>query len=365
MKINMTEVPGGDISKELSIVQGNAFEYQDVSEATQRGQITPKLLTALFGGSANETTLMTTSFEFDQISNTQQLPSGKRYDQKGPVDIPKDSATNKYYGVPSFGWRFNVLPKDWAGRRIPGTNQLMDEAYVVSQMSKKADIGWMLHNEIGFGTLLTSDTNIVSGGPFTQYNYYTDLIGTSRSSAVSMELDNSSADHAALAREQKKLLLTTLGQYGDTYSNIIVICGNTFFEQRMDVEINESFNREIRSSLDLGSMEVDTSDWGSSTFKYDYFVGNKDGLTYINYGAGITGSAIIGDTAAYMVPVGVPNFMGIAYAPAQTRSYANTEAQKRYSWTKVDEFTGVTMFQEENKLFWCKKPDLIRVLSNT
>ena len=65
-----------------------------------------------------------------------------------------------------------------------------------------------------------------------------------------------------------------------------------------------------------------------------------------------------------MIPVGASNFMGIAYAPAQTTDYVNTEAMKRYAWQKEDTFQGYTMFTEENKLFFNKNPRLIKNLVN-
>lgn len=355
---------GEDIRKELSIVQGNPFEYQDVSEGTQKGPVVPKLLTALLGGYTE--TNMTNVFQYDEETDTAQLPSGKRYDQRGPKDLKKDDAKQKYFGIPSFGLRVNIAPKDYANRRKPGTTDLLTEADWLAKMTVKADKAWMLHDELGFRDLLVSDTNRVDGGPFTQYNFYTDIIGSSRSAKTSMELDNSSADHIALLRNQKKELQTTLAQYGDDATGIVVVCGDTFFEQRLDIERKETLGRPLKSTIDLASMEVDTSDWGSSTFRYDWFKGDQDGLIYINYGAEIiSGTKLVADTDAYMVPVGVSNFMGIAYAPAQTRTYVNTEALKRYTWTNTNEFQGINMFMEENKLFFNKKPDLIRNLKNT
>ena len=365
MDIKVSKINDTDVRKELSIVQGNPYEYQDVSASTQKGPVVPKLLTALFGGTG-DTTGMTNVFVFDKITDTAQVPSGKRYDQKGPVDIIKDDAAQFYYGIPSFGLRLNIAPKDYANRRIPGTTNLMDEAYLVAKMTQKADKAWMLHDELGFMSLLTTDKNRIDGGPFTEYNFYTELMGGARDSATSMELDNTSADQIALLRNEKKLLQTTLAAYGDNATAIIVICGDTFFEQALDIERNESLGRPLKSTIDLASMEVDTSDWGSSTFRYDWFKQQQTGLILINYGAEIiSGTKLIADTAAYMLPVGVSNFMGRAYSPAQTRSFVNTEALKRYSWVKEDEFQGVTMFQEENKLFYNKKPDLIRWLANT
>jgi len=363
MTIKVSGVNDADVMKELSIVQGNPFEYQDVSEGTQKGPVVPKLLTALLGGT--EETNMTNVFQYDEETDTAQIPSGKRYDERGK-DLKKDDAKQKYFGIPSFGLRVNIAPKDYANRRKPNSTDLMTEADWLAKMTTKADKAWMLHDELGYRDLLVSDVNRIDGGPFTQYNFYTDIIGSGRGAKTSMELDNTSADHIALLRGQKKALQTTLAQYGDSATAIVVICGDTFFEQRLDIERNESLGRPLKSSIDLASMEVDTSDWGSSTFRYDWFKGDQDGLIYINYGAEIiSGTKLIADVDGWMLPVGVPNFMGKGLAPAQTRTYVNTEALARYSWTNTNEFQGISMFMEENKLFFNKKPDLIKNLINT
>lgn len=363
MDIKVSKVNDGDVMKELSVVQGNPYEYQDVSEGTQKGPVVPKLLTALIGDYSE--TGMTNVFQYDEETDTAQLPSGKSYSERGK-DLKKDDAKQKYFAIPSFGLRVNIAPKDYANRRKPNSTEIMDEAYLLAKMTDKADKAWMLHDELGFRDLLVSDVNRIDGGPFTQYNFYTDIIGTSRGAKVSMELDSTSADHIALLRGQKKELQTSLAKYGDNATAIVVVCGDTFFEQRLDIERNESLGRPLQSTIDLASMEVDTSDWGSSTFRYDWFKGDQDGLVYINYGAEIiSGTKLIADTDAYMIPIGVNNFMGKAFAPAQTRTYVNTEAMKRYSWMNTNEFSGITMFMEENKLFFNKKPDLIRNLVNT
>lgn len=363
MDIKVSKVNDSNVMKELSIVQGNPFEYQDVSEGTQKGPVVPKLLTALLGGYTE--TGMTNVFQYDEETDTAQLPSGKRYDERGK-DLKKDDAKQKYFAIPSFGLRVNILPKDYANRRKPNSMEIMDEAYLLAKMTTKADKAWALHDELGFRDLLVSDVNRIDGGPFTQYNFYTDIIGSARGAKVSMELDSTSADHVKLFRDQKKALQTTLAKYGDSAEAFVAICGDTFFEQALDIERNESLGRELRSTIDLASMEIDTSDWGSSTFRYDWFKQQQTGLVLINYGAEIiSGTKLISDTDAYMIPVGVDNFMGKAFAPAQTRTYVNTEALKRYSWMNTNEFQGITMFMEENKLFFNKKPDLIRNLVNT
>jgi len=360
MGITVEPIKGDEIKKALAVVDGNPFEYNDVTDSTQRGPAKPKLLTALLGGV--DKMMTTTAFVYDEITDTAQLPSGKSYTERGKT-IKNDDAKQKIFAIPSFGLRANIRPADYANRRKPGTTEMMDEAYLIAKLTEKLDLGYILQDELGFAKLLTEDKNLVDDGPFTQYNFYTDIVGSSRPSKYVMSLTDTSADHIKLQRDQKKALLEEISKSGETVSAIVEICGDTYFNERLEIERNESLGRPLRSNLDLASMEVNTSDWGSTSFNYDWFKGDQDGIIYINYGAEIlTGTKLIADTDAYMIPIGAKNFVGIAYAPAQTQTYVNTEAMKRYSWSNSNEFEGVTLITEENKLFFDKNPRLIRAL---
>ena len=363
MDIKVTPIGDDEVRKELQIVQGNAFAYNDVTASTQRGPLKPKLLTALLGGTTS--TSMTKSFIYDEITNTAQLPSGKSFTEFGK-DLPQDGAKQKTFAIGSNGLRLNVLPADYSERRIPGTNDLMDEAYLIGQLTAKADTAWVLDDELGFAQLLTLDTNRVNGGPFTVYNYYTDITGGARPAKFDMDLGTGATDQNLLIRNQLKALREEVSRSGESVNAFVCICGDTFFNERFLIEQKITFNRELRNELDLASMQIPMSDFGSSTFMYDWFKGMQDGIIYINYGAEILDSTpMIGLSDAYLIPVGANQFMGLAYAPAQTRTYVNKEALKRYSWSREDEFKGMTMWQEENKLFFNKNPRLIRALTTS
>lgn len=354
-----------DVRKQVSEAQGSAFQLEDVSELVQRREVTPKLLTAIMGGEARETTNRTDTYKYDDIAFTAQIPDGKAYTDYGK-DITKDRPRQLIYSIPSFGIKFNVSPTDYVGRRKPGTTDFLTEADIVAQMTDKSENVFTLLDELGWANLLTTDTNIIRGGPYTQYNFYTEITGGARGSATSMELDQASADHAGLARAEKKALLMELGKSMDSATRIVVLCGDTFFNQRLEIERNQSLARPLKSEIDLASQEVGTDSWGSMTFNYDWFKGALDGLTYINYGAEvIAGTNLIADTAAYMIPLGSSYFTRAAYAPAVTRQYVNTEALKMYAWTNVDDRQGVTSIFETNKLFSYINPRYVRVLVNT
>jgi hypothetical protein len=362
VKITQSEI---SFDKALSPAQGNDFEMEDISPIVRRTQVAPGLLTALFGGETMDIMLQTNTVKHDELEDTLQLPDGKAFEAYGP-DIQKDKPRQMIYEVGSFGLRSNVAPKDYANRRIPGSMDLMDEAYLVERMNTKAEKAWSLFDELGFAQLITLDTNITRGGPQPIYNFYTDIIGTSRPAKIDMDLGSTTIDHFQAFTEQLQLLETDLEKTFNSMTTAIVLCGKDFFASRLEIEKQEGLARDLRGPLDLASMGVPRSNFnsGSGLFRYQWF-DSFDGLRYILYSANILGTKMIADADAYLLPVGAENFLRRAYAPAQTRTYVNTSAQTRYAWSKENERNGVTMAQESNVLYLDINPQLIRALTST
>ncbi len=359
MKIDQSAI---DFDKALSPAQGSDFEMEDVSPLVERTEVKPGLLTALLGGEFNDLFLTTNTVKFDELEDTTQLPSGKTFDAYG-VDLQKDKPRQLIYEVGSFGLRSNVVPGDYANKRKPGTQELMDEAYILGKMNIKAEDAWSLFDELAFAELLTLDTNIVRGGPQPVYNFHTDIIGSARAAKISMNLAGA-VDHHQLFAEQLDLLETDIEKTMNSMSSAVVICGKDFFAKRLTIEKQAGLAREVRGALDLQTMDVPTSNFGSGNGKFNYqWFASFDGLTYIRYSASILGTKMIADDDAYLLPVGAQTFFKRAYAPAQTRTYTNTTAQKRYAWSREHERNGVTMNQESNMLMMNINPQLIRHLT--
>jgi len=361
MKITASEI-SYDVSKALGASQANAFQMEDITPALTRSYVKPGLLTALLA--PQQELLLTDTFKFDRTDSTVALPDGKSYMALGN-DIAKDRPKQYLYSVPSFGIKFNVAPGDYANRRKPGTNELMQEADVVAAMTVKADDAWALFEELAIAQLVTADTNIVRGGPFTVYNFHTELEGGARAAATDMNLDGANIDFYQTFREQRRLLTQTLQRAGDSASQIVCVCGDTFFDLRYAVEQKSGLAREIKFGLDLASQPISESSFGAGTYNYAYF-DSMDGIRYINYGSEIiAGQKLIGDADAYLIPLGARNLIRSVYAPAQTREYVNTQAMKRYAWSMVDNRQGVTVIQESNFLPALLTPAAIRHLTTT
>lgn len=352
------------LDKAVSTSLQNDFEMENLEFGlVERTEPKPMLLTALLGGNTNDVFLETNTIKYDDLQDTVQLPNGKTFEAYGN-DLQKDKARQLIYEVGSFGLRYNVAPKDYANKREPGTQTLMSEEYVIAQMLKKSTKAWDLHTELSFAQMLTTDTNYVAGGPMPSYNFYTDVYGSARPAKVDMNLAGA-VDHFALFGDVFDTLQEELDKAGSSMSMPIIICGKNFYNARLEIEKQEGLNREIRGPLDLASMEVPRSNFGSGNGKFAYqFFDSHDGFRYIRYSATILGTAMIGVEDAYVVPLGSEVLFKKAYAPAQDRENVNTSAQSTYSWTRTSNRTGVYVAQESNNLIMNINPALIIPLTS-
>jgi hypothetical protein len=372
MKITQSSVGyNADLQKELSVIDGSPFQLQDNSLLIERRQIKPGLITSLLNAMSMEETFRTDTFAYDETNWGAQLPDGKAYSAK-TTDIEKEQPRRLNFAIPSFGLRSNVAPQDYIGRRKPGTtNDLLTETDVEAQMSIKAMQAWDLFDELAWSTLLTTDTNITRGGPFTSYNFWNSIVDVdlptfsdltaTRPAPVSMQLGSTGVDHIQLFRAQRKLLEQGLARAQDSASAFVCICGDNFYDQRYEIQKKEGLARPVIQNTDLASAAVGTINVGG--FDYDTFK-SEDGIQYINYGSEIiSGTKLIGDDLAFLLPVGANKIVRKAFAPSQTRTYANTEALSMYTWSFADEFSGLTQMQESNALFALINPQLITHLT--
>jgi hypothetical protein len=362
MKITQSAI---SFDKALSQSSENSFELQDVTPLVARTQVQPKLLSALLGATSNAVFLETNVFKYDELQDSIQLPSGKRFDEYGS-DLQKDKARQLLLEVGSFGLRSNVAPKDYANKRVPGTTDtLMDESYLVSKMNSKSAIAWNQLEELAMRELLVNDTNLTSGGPSPVYSYHQDLLGTARP-VTSINISGTTDNVFQLFAHERDQLMQDLEKTFNSSGTVVCICGSTFFNNRLEVDIQEGLARDLKSSIDLASMAVPTSDFGSGSglFQYQWF-DSIDGIRYIRYEASIQGTRLIPADKGYLIPLGAETFIKKVYAPAQTRQFVNTTAQPMYGWSKEDDRNGVTMWTESNFLPVNVNPQLIREITDT
>tara|TARA_Y100000310_G_scaffold74348_1_gene70514 strand:- start:38071 stop:39165 length:1095 start_codon:yes stop_codon:yes gene_type:complete len=354
---NIQAMPSAEIHKQLQAAQGSGFELESMGPLIERRQVQPRLLTALLTGVSQTDTFTNDTFVYDEIERGNALPSGKPYSGYGP-DVQKDKAKSFRWAIPSFGFYGNVQAKDWANRRTPGTVDTADtEARHLAALNEKMGNGWDLFMEQNLISLITTDQNDVAGGSFESYNFYSGIVGGSRT-VQNIDFDSTTVDPITALRNQKKALMQEMIRSGEPNSNeFVMVCGDEFFAERLALEEQEGLGRALLSEFDFQSQEVTSDIIGSQSFRVDNFVGSRDGIRYVLYSAAI-GSSTIGADDAYLMPVQASNFIRVGYAPAQDREYANTEAQSMYGWTTTNR-TGLNAWQESNYLTAMVNPRLL------
>jgi hypothetical protein len=350
------------LDKALGQALTGGFQMQDITMGTQRTYVKPRLLTSLFGTDATNEFLTTTQFKYDETTSSVALPDGKQYHELGK-NLTKDRAKTFYYEVPSFGLQFNAAPQDISGRRKPNSMDLLTIEDILAMMSIKAEDSWSNFDELALAQLITADTNIVRGSGATEYNFYTDQVGSARPAKIDMTLGTAADDFIQRFMEQRKLNAQEIARGGESANAQIVLCGDDFFSKRYDIEKQDTLARPLRSTLDLASEAVPTMSDGN--FRYDNFK-SHDGLIYVNYGSEIiAGTKLIADADAYIVPVGLANGIGKKYAPAQTMDSVNTQALSKYAAFWEDNRSGVTVAEESNVLYFNGNPRAITHLTTS
>ena len=359
MKVNMGQAQG--INKGLQPVQGSSFELESTASLIEKTTLQPRILSAIVGAMTFAEYFTTDTFVYDEVTSTDSLPAGKQYSGYGAT-VGKDKARTLRYEIPSFGIHGQVAPKDFANKRIPGTNELMTAAYVLNKINKKMADAWSMFHEQQLMHLLTTDTNDAAGGPGVEYDFMQDITGTARVTANITWTDNA-IDHVQQIRAQKTLLVQAMMQAGTEVGEFVCLCDSAFFENRLESEQQEAVGRPLRTEFDLLVQEVPGKSMDGTAFKVDNFKGARDGIHYILLDSTI-GGITIPASGALLLPVSNPNFIRIGYAPAQDMENVNKQAKERYGWTKQDPRNGVSVWEESNFLMAMVNPELMRRLGS-
>lgn len=295
------------------------------------------------------------------VSPQLQLPVAKAFHEiKGALD--KKTGTKSNYNIGSWGNGWNIKAQDVKSRISPSTGQRMTIAELIADMSAAAADSWVAFEETGVFTLLTTDANYTQGSSaHTQYDWHTEMEGSARGAATSMQLAGTPAGgHEALFRAQVDLLQEdALKQGVSPTGRFTCLCGTTFFNSRRVIEEAAGNPREIQYGPDLSSSLLPEMQIGG--FRHAYF-DSRDGIRYIHVNDSVATGAKIGANNAYLVNEGIPYFSFI-YTKAQTLSGIEAPVQKQYAYTMTHDRNGIVRVEESNVLFMSNYPKLIRVLT--
>lgn len=349
--------------------ENNSFEMQDVTEGiTRNSSVRAGILTALLGGDTNDFSVSTDKVSYDELTETMQLPAGKRFDQVGAVELNMDDARELMYRTGSYGLTAKVSPADVSGKRKPFSNEVYTMEERVAELSMKMEKAWAAFDELSFAKILTTDTNYVFSGPAKAYDHYADIYGSARSAPTG----NASFDFAAATdgqvEDQTNALVDTLqeecSKANTTFNSAVMLCGATFFDRRFAYERDMGINVLAlnKDTLDLGALGVsrENFDGDDAVFKRRHFTSALDGITYIRMADSIAGNLLMENTAnGFLIPAGADNMLARVYSPAQTKEYVNTQGLKKYAEYGTHDRKGDVYSEECNVLYMNRNPKLI------
>lgn len=361
MQVKVSQLQGID----KSVRSSNSYEMVDTTDGIiYNSGVKPTLLTALMSGMSNDKYLTDTKFVYDEVTETHQLPAGKRHDQVGSVRVVLDSAKEKTFYVPSFDVSAYATLAD-AKQRKPFSEDKYSMEEIVALYGAKLDKVWDLHTEIAMGQLLTQDTNYLAGGPGKEYNFYTDIYGSARPAATDLDLGGAGDPIAVLNNISDKMQeAASLGNV--TYTDMIMVCGGTLFDGLLALEQEQAtavFAINPTSVLNLEMYGVERSNFGGADLNFNrrHFRSALTGITYVRVADNITGVApLVGASNGYLIPTGASNMFTRVYAPIQHKDYFDRQALPKYGFRYEHDRDGTTLTQESNCLYMGRNQAVIQ-----
>lgn len=347
--------------------ENNSFEMVDVTEGiTRQTSVKPGILTAMLGGTTNDFSITQDKVTYDELTETMQLPEGKRFDQVGGAELTLDDARELIYRSGSYGLTAKVKPADVSAKRKPFSEEVYTMEDRIAEMSMKMEKAWAAFEELSFAKILTTDANFTFNGPAKSYNFYTDIYGGARP-AISGDASFDFSGTATIEDQTNNLidqLQEECALNGTSYTSAVMFCGATFFDRRFAYERDQGININAinTTTLDLSSLGVsrDNFDGDDVVFKRRHFTSALDGITYIRMADSIGGNLLMGSADnGFLIPAGADNMFARVYTPSQTTEYVNTTALKKYAEYGEHKRKGAVYSEECNVLYMNRTPKLV------
>lgn len=350
----------------------NSTELEDVTNpVTRTAGVNPSFMTALLGGMTENVFQVSDVVRYDEMVQTHQQVAGKRFDEVGGGTVTIDGYKEKYFNTGSYGIQGTTGVADAYGKRKFGEEGSYTIEDRVAELSVKMMGAWTRFEEISFGQLLATDTNYTAGGNASQFNFYTDIVGSARPSATDLLLGGDSDLVINKINDAVDKMQENASKTGTSYQSIMMVCGGTLYDKLLDMEQTIAagvFALDPAKPLDLTAYGVSRSNFEATTnmsFMRRHFTSGLTGVTYVRVADNITGSPLIGANVGIMLPVGATNMFTRVYSTILHKDYYNMVALPKYSFMKEHDRTGVTLYEEQNVLYMNKFPELIQTFTSS
>lgn len=347
-----------EVTKSLVRDLGNLNGLHDLTPEIAERPNLPTLLSQIVQAQSNQVFLQTNVFEHDFTHYKNFMPSDKAYGERGQVIDARPVTDTHLHKVPSQGVQAHIRPEDVLRRRKPGTaNELETMEAVVGEDMAAIGRGWDLFKEKAIAHAITTGTLYVPNGTVPSVDFYQEYTGAARP-VVTYTFSNSAVHPKEKGEEARRRILDNLYE-GQTVAGFVAVCSPEFFAS---LTTHPQWTQAMIDRSGLNAQDPLIKRFENFAQQYR-MVRYADDVLYIEYAGRIGGSQIIPAGKAYMMPVGVNLFTEV-YAPAQTKSYINTLAQREYMWRVDSEFDGTKLFSESNVGEFIMNPLLIQELAS-
>ena len=342
------------ISKSLVRDLANLNGLHDLTQEISERPLIPTLLSQMV--QANPMFLQTNTFEHDFTHYKNFLPSDKAYAERGQVVDARPVTDTHLHKVPSFGVQAAIRPEDVLRRRKPGTdNELEAMEAVVGEDMAAIGRGWDLFKERAIAHAITTGTLYVPNGTVASVDFYQEYTGAARPT-VTYTFTNLTVHPKTYGEVARRRILDNLYD-GQQVSGFVAICSPEFFTS---LTTHPKWEQAMVERSGLVGQDPLIKRFENFAAQYQQVL-YADNVLYIEYAGRIGGTQIIPAGEAYMLPLGVDLFSEV-YAPAQTKTYINTVAEREYLWRVDNEFDGTRLFSESNVGLFLQNPLLIQKL---
>ena len=348
----------------------NSFELQDVTEGiTRKSSVKTGFLSALLLGNMDKISVSNSKVAYDELTETVQLPEGKRFDELGAARISKDHAKEKLFSTGSYGISANVAPADVSGKRKPFSNDLYTVAERVSEMSRKMESAWVAFKELSIAKVLSTDTNYAFNGAAPSYNFYTDVYGASRAAATDLLLGGTASEK--IINDLVDVLQEDCAKAGVTYTSLAMPCSGDLYDKLFTYEVAKMGGIaaiNTSTTLDLRVLAGDRGGFSAdeAVFMRRHFTSSLTGVTYIRMADSVGGISLMnGTNKGYLIPVGAENMFATVYSPSQTMDYVNSMGMEKYAFMEEHNRRGITLFEECNALYMNRNALLVKPVTSS
>lgn len=307
----------------MAVTRKSEVEILDFTQEINKIPRQPSLFDTLL--QVGDESVSTTTVQVDVIQrNLEQMVAARRGGER--ANIKNAAYVTKSFTVPLFTLDGVVKPTDLQNLRQAGTANDLETVDNV-RLKIMQDIS-RYHGALRQKAIAEAIKGLsyVGNDLYPVYDYYTEF-GEAKKT-ITWDWTSATCDPMALAEEAWQHIVDNAQDGAGSY-NVVCFCGKKFFSTLLS---NPVFREAYQFYMNGAQPLRERANGGAIARQFEY--GN---VTYIDVSSQkVGGSPLIADTAAYFLPVGIPDMFKVYHAPGDLIDAANKPGQDMYMIEKRD-----------------------------